>query len=299
MANEKVISMIRRILLATAGNGFDMIAMRHAIDLAQRHHAVISLVQVRPADYVDPWDQLIGQVKSTCTELELSFQLKKQRLISDTIGRLIDTAIVSGVHVNTMPATSDLVGLIKTEAPSHDLIVVGLRGLLESEVVEDCSPILAAVDESQIPLIVSPDYYKPIDKLIVATDGASLSPQAWEKFVDLQLGQFEQVTIAPFIDSTTDTDMSDGSHLSFHGIQSAATEFDLDLHPGIARRDLLQFVDESDADLVVLGDGGCWAYDSNFAQTVRQAERMLLMLPKTWTQDRHDNSNIMMESLAS
>lgn len=244
--------MLKRILVALSGTAFTPVAVRRAVQLAERHEASITGVTVVDIERLtDVGPVPIGGAARAHDLAEHRLAVTQQH-VEEEIERFEKACREAGVPFVVDRERGDPFELLLDLWRYHDLTVIGLRGLFEYGVVHNPDDIVIKLIRRGVrPIIaVSPDY-REVERVLVAYDGSPEAAMAMKRFAQLHLwpdaamrlvcfGKEEQEATALLSDATT--------YLRAHGFDPESESL-----PGDARHGLLAHAQEWGAGLVVMG----------------------------------------------
>ena len=244
--------MIRRILVALSGTPFTKVAVRRAIELAQRHGAELTGVTI-----VDP--KRIANVGP----VPIGGQAAAAELVEHRVevtAEHVDEAIAlfeSGCKGAGLTGVLDreegevlqrLAGLWRY----HDLMIFGLRGLFDYGVVYNPDDTLARIVTRGIsPIIAVSDEFREIRRVLIAYSGSVVSSKAMKRFAQMRPWVDVEVKVASFgFKPEQAGPLLDGArtYLESHGYAPETENL-----PGDPREGLIQHATDWNADIIVMG----------------------------------------------
>ena len=244
--------MIKRILMGVGGTPFTSVAIERAVELAERHDAILKAVIV-----VDP-NQLckLGPVpagasiyaRNMCkNRLEVTY-----RQTEELIAALENRCAQSNVRLNIERETGDPFALMIANARYHDLTIFGLRSIFEYQLVnEPKKDLFRLLSKGVRPIIAVSNKFRKINKVMIAYNGSTESANAMRDFARLKLWPNVSLDIV---------------HINVEnkvkqGLLEEAAAYCVDLgykvnthwRPGKASEHLLPAARQIDADMIVMG----------------------------------------------
>ncbi len=245
--------MIRRILLALGHEFYADTVIRRGIDLAVRHKAELTGVTVLDLEF---WK---GGWRSVVTASEVLRRLDgrpweaAQRRIDRITERFAQACDSANVTYRVIHPEEDPLKCLVAEARYHDLLVFGLRGLFDQNIVPDPEATIAWLIRHDIsPILAVVPEYRDIHRVMIAYSGSAQSADAMKRFVQMRPWPDAAVQVVTFEKETAAADE----------LLDAASDYcrahDLDVEvlrcPGLARTELAPLATQHDADLLVLAD---------------------------------------------
>lgn len=273
--------MIRRILLPLAGTSFTPVAIRYAVELAHRHSARVAAAPLVTPPSREPRSVVVHDSPVAVAEpTPARSSLHDVRRVTDALERLAEMSEASGVNITELPAHDDLLSLIRDYTLPYDLLVAGLRGIMEEHTQAGCPVSIGdAVGYARAPILAVSDYYRPVRKAVVALSRSRRSIASMHVFFQMNLWPLEQVTIVHF----TDGDEIAPGRIDWLGSYLKASQIDaaVDIRRGRIVDGLLDYVEESDTDVVVMGarpdPDANTSTNTEVLDTIRAAERTLFL----------------------
>ncbi len=244
--------MLKRILVALSGTPYTPVAVRRAVDLAQRHDASLTGVTVVDIERLsDVGPVPIGGASKAHDLAEHRMAVTQERVETEIAGfeRACTEASVPYVVDRER---GDAFELLLALWRYHDLTIIGLRGLFEYGVVQNPDDhVTKLIRHGVRPIIaVSPDY-REVNRVLMAYDGSPQGAMAMKRFAQLHLWPEATIKLACFgFDDEVATPLliDSTAYLRAHGYEPEAESM-----PGEATPGLLAHAQEWGADLVVMG----------------------------------------------
>ena len=247
--------MIKRILVALSGTPYTPAAIRYALELAELHGAEVTGVTL-----IDPRRlQDVGAVPlgggSAAHELAAHRLLVTQRHIEEQIAAFESACRDSGTRHEVLRETGDTLDELLSCWRTHDLMILGIRGLFDYGVLHDSDSRLEKLMQSGVrPILAVAETHRPIHRVLVAYSGSMESARAMKHFVQMQpWPQIELRLVCFGLDSEEAAPLLDAaaSYCRSHGL-----EVQTESAAGSPKQELLRYAHASEADLLVLGSTG-------------------------------------------
>jgi nucleotide-binding universal stress UspA family protein len=244
--------MVRRILVALSGTPYTPIAVRQAIELAQRHDAAVTGVTV-----VDlPALSDVGPVPlggSAAAHSLATHRLEvTQERVEEEIANFEKACRDASITYLVDRETGDPFNLLLELWRYHDLTIIGLRGLFEYGIVHHPDDeIIRLIARGVRPIIAVSHEHRPINRVLIAYNGSPESAMAMKRFAQTRLWPDATVKIAcfGFDDEKALPLLADATtYLRAHGYEPEAESL-----PSYPKEGLLKHSRELKADLVVMG----------------------------------------------
>ncbi len=244
--------MIKRILVALSGTPFTATATKYALELAKLHKAeVTGVTDVDIAKLMKVGPVPIGGGAAAASLAEHRIHVTEEyveQAIADFEQACANSGMIHCVDRETGDPFDRLIALWRY----HDLTIAGLRGLFEYGVVENPDDtLIRLISEGVRPILAVPKAYRPIRKVLVAYNGSMESAKALKQFVQMDLWPDIALQIVCF-DMTpqeSETLLADtSSYCRSHGLAAQTQHV-----KGGPREHLLEYAQQSEADLIVLG----------------------------------------------
>jgi nucleotide-binding universal stress UspA family protein len=244
--------MVKRILVALSGTPLTPIAVRWAVELAERHGASVTGVTVVDTDRLtDVGPVPIGGSATAQSLAEHRLAVTQER-VEEEIAGFEKACAEASVSCLVDRENGDPFELLVKLWRYHDLTILGLRGLFEYGVVQNPDDQVVQLMRHGLRSIiaVSPEY-RPVNRVLVSYSGSMESAMAIQHFAQLNLWPeaavklvcfgFEEPKALPLLIDAT-------AYLRAHGFEPEAESL-----PGTAKKGLLAYGQEWNADLVVMG----------------------------------------------
>jgi len=244
--------MLKRILVALSGTPFTPIAVRWAVELAQKHGASVTgvtVVDTERLSIVGPVPIGGGAAAHALGEHRVAVT---QERIEEEIAGFEKVCAEASVSYIVDRESGDPFQLLLGLWRYHDLTIIGSGGLFEYGVVDrPDDQVIQLTRRGVRPIIaVSPEYH-PVNRVLVAYSGSMESAMAMKRFAQLRLWPDTTVRLACFEfdeEAATPLLIDAARYLRAHGYEAEAESL-----PGSAKKHLLAHAQEWGADLVVMG----------------------------------------------
>lgn len=170
--------MLRRILLPLSGSSYTPIAIRYAVDMAHRHGARITALSAAASE-TSRHASTFDRDTASATVAALPRMRRVRHMVHVAIDRLTQHADNNGVPVTLLQDSGSLIDGLIEQWPEHDMVIVGLRGLFEQDILDDASREtrrLLAI--APTPLLAVADYYRPVQRVLIGYDGSPTARQS-------------------------------------------------------------------------------------------------------------------------
>jgi nucleotide-binding universal stress UspA family protein len=186
--------MIKRILVALSGTPYTPIAVRYAIELAQRHDAELSGVTILDLERLDRTGPVpIGGASAAHALAEHRVEVTRER-VEEQITAFEDACRDAGIKSCVYREQGDVMDELISCWRYHDLTVFGLRGMFEYGVVSNPdNQIVKMIAAGVRPILAVAPEYRPTSRVLIAYNGSMESAKAMKRFI--QLAPWPDVTI--------------------------------------------------------------------------------------------------------
>lgn len=244
--------MVKRVLVALSGTPCTPIAVKWAVELAQRHGASLTGVTVVDTERLsDVGPVPLGGAAAARSLAEHRVAVTQEHIEQEIAGfeRACTDASVSYLVDRER---GDPFELLVELWRYHDLTIIGLRGLFEYGVVHNPDDqVIKLLSHGVRPIFAVSPEYRPVNRVLVSYSGSTESAMAMKSFAQHRLWPEATVKIVCFgfdeskalpllIDAT--------AYLRAHGFEPESESLS-----GSARNGLVSHAQEWNADLVVMG----------------------------------------------
>lgn len=273
--------MLKRILVGLGGPEYTTSAINHAVSLALAHDAQITGVSVLDEarlTHIGPVPLGGGAYARELAEIRLH---KAEEHIEWAVKEFTDACSAAGVRYQVVREVGEPFTLMISLARYHDLMVFGLRGLFEFDLVDDPQDALVKLVESGVrPLLAVSKGFYPTHKVLVAYSGSMESAKAMKRFVQMRLWPDAELRVISFDDGQREAAKLAEDAADYCRTHGFAVEFDC--VAGESHDDLLPYAEQWNADLIVVGNSAksLWirrVFGETAMKVIREAERPLFL----------------------
>lgn len=248
--------MIRRILLGIGGTPYSRVAIRRAVEIAQKqkaHITAVTVVDEKRLGAVGPVP--LGGGTAAAELREHRMEVTREQ-IEETLDEFKRVCGERGVPITILHEQGVPFQLMIAHARYHDLALFGLRSMFEYQVLGDAdvepAKVLRDLIEGGVrPLIAVDDDYRPLRRVLVAYSGSVQSAESLKAWLRLRLAPEAvlRLLVCEHPPGQAEHFLSDASiYCRAHGVEP-----ELQRRPEDAKGGILAEAEEWDADLVVLG----------------------------------------------
>jgi nucleotide-binding universal stress UspA family protein len=247
--------MIRTILLGLGGTPFTNVAIERAVELARLHNAIITGVTVvNPDDY-----EKIGPVPVGGGAYAKRMRDHRRQVTEAAVAKAAETFLArcrsGGISARVERERGDPFSLMAQRARFSDLTVFGLRSLFDYGITaEPKAALVNLVAQGVRPIIAVSERFRPIRRALVAFNGEMASAKAMRRFVQLNPWPGTALSIVHFTSSPGEAHRRDlaeaAEYCQAHGFTVKTA-----LRGGSPREGILAHAQETDADIIVMGNG--------------------------------------------
>lgn len=188
--------MFKRLLVALSGTEFTPVAVRYAVELAQRHGAHVTGVTLEDVRRIE--GAAIMPIGGGAAARSLAHQREEEiraRIAQET-ARFRATCRDASVDPTVLHHVEDTVVELERLCRYQDLAILGLRGLFGYGVMDTPPDIVAQILARRVfPLMTVPETYRPVKRALIAYNGSPESARAMKSFVRAGLWPEVSVTI--------------------------------------------------------------------------------------------------------
>ena len=245
--------MIKRILVGLGGTTYTPVAIRRAVELAQRHDAFVTGITVVDSKRLHD----VGPVPLGGAAAADELREHRLHLIEERIGGAIEefeeACRKAAVSHTVLHETGDSFALMRSLARYHDLMVFGLRSIFDHGLDEDPHGILAQIISHGVrPILAVAEQFRPVRKALLAYSGSMESAKTIRHFVQMELWPNVKLKIvtfkqAPAEAETLMAEMADYCRAHGHEPQ-------LEHGTDSGRDKILTQAQAWDADIIVMGN---------------------------------------------
>lgn len=245
--------MIRRILVGLGDATYAASATQTALELAKSQGAEltgISVLDERRIASVGPVPLGAGSVAVELREHRLA---ECKRVIDEVIDQFEHTCQQANVPYRVQRPEGEAFRIVAEQIRYHDIMVCGLRRLLEHGVVEEPpDEFVRLIQLGMRPLVAVAPEHRPVRRVLVAYSGSMESALAMKRFVQFHFWPDVEMRIVTFELPEGQARQLLADALEY--CQAHDCHVDTDYQPGPAKQSLLPYADQWKADLVVLGN---------------------------------------------
>lgn len=273
--------MIKRILVGLGGVDYTASAINQAVTLATQQGAELTGISI-----ID--ERRLAQIgavpiggASFAHDLAESRMAKAKEHVDWAIQEFTEACSASGVPYHVIRDVCDPFSVMIDQARYHDLMVFGLRGMFEFDIVPDPQDVLVRLVQAGVrPLIAVSKGFYPVRKVMIAYSGSMESATAMKRFVQMNLWPQAQLHIVTFehkIDQAHQLVADAAAYCKAHGFATETT-----VSSQSAKDHLLSMAESLQADLIVVGNSAKnlllrRILGETALQVIRTAERPLYL----------------------
>lgn len=245
--------MISRILVGLGDQTYASAATRMAIEIARSQHSTLTGLCILDRERIGATGPVPVGAGSAAAELR-AHRLAEAKEIIDTVVKEFEHSVTTaGIEHSINNPEGDPYQCMSDAARYHDLIVCGLGHLFEHGVVDEPpAELIRLVQAGVRPLITVAPEYRSINNVLIAYSGSMESAKAMKRFAQLRLWPEANLRVVTFEHSqeTATSLLGDAeNYLKSHGFS-----VDSDYEPSSAKRSLLPYANDWNADLIVMGN---------------------------------------------
>jgi nucleotide-binding universal stress UspA family protein len=274
--------MIKRILVGIADPTYTVSATHHAVELAKRCSGTLTGVSILDADRLRNIGTVTAGVENYATEIRAQRFAQADNSISrsvDAFSRLADEA---GISYEVVQENGEPFQHFIQLSRYHDLVVCGLHRLFEHGVLtEPPNELIKLISAGVRPMVATGPVYRETKRVLIAYSGSVESAKTMRHFTQLhELWPDISVKIVSFRSRHS----QDSSHLTDaqEYIQAHGVESEIEFIDDSPRVRLLQFADDWNADMIVMGNSAKnilmrRAFGDTALYTIRESEIPLFL----------------------
>ena len=273
--------MIQRVLVGLGGTEFTPVAIRRAIDLAQRHKAEITGVTVMDESRVcDVGPVPVGGAKAAMDLREHRLMVAHERMQAAT-EEFQRECHAADVRFSWRQESGEPFALLTDLARYHDVMIFGLRSVFDCDLGFDPQDALSRLVRSNVrPLIAVSQHYREIRRVLLTYSGSPESAKAIKRFIQSQLWpnvSLRLLTCGQKHEEAHELLGSMSAYCRSHGYEAETAISD-----GAPGPQIINEADAWDADLIVLGNSvrNVWMnklLGSTAQHVIQNAERPLYL----------------------
>lgn len=245
--------MIKRILVGIGGSSFSMSAFAQALELAQAHNAQLTGVSVFDEKRLKD----VGPVRTSSSSFVQDVaenRVEKARL-EQSLGihefeRECDQA---NVPYYVIREAGDPFQIFMQHARYHDLMVFGIKGLFEFDVIKDPEDYLIQLVQSGVrPIIATCEQHRQVKRALICYSGSMESAKTMKIFVQSRLWPDVSLRVVCFGKAHGDPQILVDQAVTYckaHGFETDGFALE-----GPAHEHILPYAQGWDADIVVMSN---------------------------------------------
>lgn len=244
--------MIKRILVGISGQDTADCKQQIVVDMASRHKAMVEILSIVDSGRLSH----IGPVPVGCGHVADHIRGERIKRCHDVVdqatNRFKTACTDADLESRVINVEGDPFEILSCEWRSNDITVLGLRDWFDHGFVDEPEDTLVSlVTKGVQPILAVGPEFRPIHKVLVAYDGSKEAARAMKTFCQLRLWPDALMHIACFGHSSSEAaailDPAD-AYCRAHGHETQIASVD-----GRAKHRLLDYAQEIDADLVIMG----------------------------------------------
>jgi len=274
--------MIKRILVGLSGTPYTASAVRTATELARIHRGSVTGITIVDVHHLEEDVVPAALQYSPLVKHAVDVPLRDvEERVTQTLEEFRGACADAEVPHEVRRETGEPLSLFLSEWRYHDLAILGLRGLFDYGLLHEPHDALYRLFSHGVdPIIAVAKESRPIRRALVAYHGTVDAAKAMKRFLELRLWPDLELHLVCFEKTHEEAQhlLSEaGDYCRIHGFEAKTHH---ELHP--ARKALLPFSVELDADIVVLGGGsrGLVArkiFGDTLLTAIRESERPLFL----------------------
>lgn len=273
--------MIRRILVGLGGSPLSETATRYAVELAAAHSAEVTAVTLMGLASFDGDGFYLTGAASEVKEWDDQRDRLTQDGLEESVEAFERACMGADVPHRVLWESGDPLDRFVSTARYHDLVICGLRGLLDYGITaHPTDALVRLIRRGTQPILAVAEAHRRIRRVLIAYSGSPESARALRVFVQLRVWPGCELSVAAFGEDASAADrlLEDAAaYCEAHGYTPR-----LHHSPKPAVHAILETARAWAADLIVMGDGahGVLArkiLGDTLSHVVRQADRPLFL----------------------
>ncbi len=246
--------MVKRILLGLGGTEFTASAIRHAVELAERHQACLTAITVIDVERLEDVGPVPAGAAHWASDLrEHRLKVAKKNVVA-ACDAFVQACEAAGVRFAIQQEQGRAFDTMISQARYYDLVIFGLRSLFEYDFLADPTETLVRLISHGVrPILAVASQYREVRRVLFAYSGSMESAKAMRRFVQLGLWPAMQYRVVTFQCGATAEGPAlprdAAAYCRAHGLN-----VDEDFVEGSAKPDILGYAANWGADLIVIGN---------------------------------------------
>lgn len=180
--------MIKRLLVGVAGTPAMPAKIRHAVDLAKRHGAEISILSVVDVDRLSNLGPVPLGAAKYAHDMRKGRIARSHSLDENAIATFEAACEDAAVPIQVVRQEGDPLKAVTAAWRYHDLCMLGARGWFDHGVVEDPQDALLQLIAGGVrPVLAVTDEIRPMRKALIAYNGSLESAKTMKQFIQMAL----------------------------------------------------------------------------------------------------------------
>ena len=245
--------MIKRILVGLGSMPFTSCEAWHAIELAKEHGAELTAMTVVDRDRLS----MVGPVPlggtGSARELEEYRIEQAEERVEEESKEFGSACANAGVRHTIKHETGDPFDLLSLHWRYHDLTILSLRNIFEHGVIEDPHDALVRlISEGVRPILAVSSEIKAVKRALITYDGSVPSANTMKWLVCSRPWKDVALRIVCFDKGVADPESLVAEAAAY--CRAHAYEVTAEVVAGTAKESILGYADESNADVIALGN---------------------------------------------
>ncbi|MCA9217219.1 MAG: universal stress protein [Planctomycetales bacterium] len=245
--------MIKRVLVGIGDQRYTVSATKHAIDVACHSNAKLTAMSVLDSTKIQSKRAAPISLGAAGSARRNEILHETEEVVRESSDVFVQVCESLNFECDVVNCSGDPLQEFIDHSRYYDFFVFGLHGLFDHGVLDDPPDILVKLISSGVyPILAVPDFYKPIERVVIAYSGSMESSRTLRSFVQHKhLWPLTDIRIVKF-----GKDSSQGyadliqarNYLSDHGCE-CSIHFVED-----SSFDVSEFAAKWNADLIVMGN---------------------------------------------
>ncbi len=273
--------MIRRILVGLGDQTYASAATLMAIDIARAQRSSLTGLCILDRERIGATGPVPVGGGSAAADLRAHRIAKAKKIIVEVTKEFGNSATRAAIEHSINNPEGDPYQCMSDAARYHDLIVCGLGHLFEHGVVDEPpAELIRLVQAGVRPLITVSPKHRRINNVLIAYSGSMESAKAMKRFAQLRLWPDANLRVVTFEHSQATARSLLGDAVNY--LRSHGFSVDSDYEPSSAKRSLLPYANDWNADLIVMGNSNRnlilrRIFGETMLHTVQHADRPLFL----------------------